>query len=86
MPRVCEFFGIIISMYYNDHLPPHFHAIYNRHEAKIGIETLGLLEGKLPQRVLSMILEWGFQYRKELRKNWNLARDGKPLKLIKPLI
>lgn len=86
MPRVCEFFGIIISMYYNDHSPPHFHAIYNRHEAKIGIETLELLEGKLPQRVLSMVLEWGFQYRNELRKNWNLARDGKPLKRIKPLI
>ena len=33
MPRVSEFFGIAIYMYYNDHMPPHFHAEYAEHEA-----------------------------------------------------
>ncbi|MGH9801008.1 MAG: DUF4160 domain-containing protein, partial [Blastocatellia bacterium] len=28
MPVVSRFFGIIISMYYNDHQPPHFHIRY----------------------------------------------------------
>ena len=33
MPTICEFFGILIRMYYNDHLPPHFHAEYSGDEA-----------------------------------------------------
>ena len=33
MPRICEFFGIVIYMYYNDHRPPHFHAEYAEREA-----------------------------------------------------
>jgi hypothetical protein len=37
-------------MYYDDHPPPHFYAIYGEHEAKIGIETLKLIDGKLPRR------------------------------------
>ena len=35
MPRVSEFFGIVIYMYYNDHMPPHFHAEYAEHEARV---------------------------------------------------
>jgi len=26
MPEISRFFGIIITMNYNDHSPPHFHA------------------------------------------------------------
>ena len=37
-----------------DHPPPHFHAIYGEHEAKIGIETLERIEGKLPRRALGL--------------------------------
>ena len=40
MPRICEFFGVIIYMYYNDHRPPHFHAEYAEHEALFAIDTL----------------------------------------------
>ncbi len=29
MPEICRFLGIIITMYYNDHPPPHFHVRYN---------------------------------------------------------
>jgi hypothetical protein len=45
MPTLSIFFGIVIRMYYDDHPPPHFHAIYGEHEAKIGIETLELIDG-----------------------------------------
>ncbi len=37
MPRISEFFGIVISMYYNDHEPPHFHVSYAEHEAVVTI-------------------------------------------------
>ena len=45
MPRVCEFFGILVAMYHNDHNPPHFHAEYAGHEASFSIHTLDVLEG-----------------------------------------
>ena len=40
MPQVSEFFGIAISLYYNDHMPPHFHAEYGEYEAIYRIDTL----------------------------------------------
>lgn len=45
MPTISTFFGILIRMYFNDHAPPHFHAVYGEHEAVIAIETLLILEG-----------------------------------------
>jgi hypothetical protein len=57
MPRVSEFFGIVIALYYNDHAPPHFHAKYGESEAEIGIETLEIIEGSLPRRVFGLVLE-----------------------------
>jgi hypothetical protein len=26
MPEICRFLGIVITMYFNDHAPPHFHV------------------------------------------------------------
>ena len=37
MPRISEFFGILIYMYFEDHAPPHFHAFYGKDEALISI-------------------------------------------------
>jgi hypothetical protein len=85
MPRISEFFGIIIAMYYNDHTPPHFHAIYGEFEAKFSLETLEILDGEFPRRALAMVLEWAELHRNELRANWKRARSGVPLKLIAPL-
>ena len=85
MPRVSEFFGIIIAMYFNDHAPPHFHAKYQEHEATVCIDTLAVLEGKLPRRALALVLEWATLHRKELEDNWDLARQGLPVRRIDPL-
>lgn len=50
MPRVSAFYGIVIALYYNDHLPPHFHALYGQYEALVRIDTLETLAGSLPKR------------------------------------
>jgi hypothetical protein len=52
MPEISRFFGIIIRMFYSDHEPAHFHAIYGEDEVLIEIETLALYRGTLPRRAL----------------------------------
>jgi hypothetical protein len=39
MPTICFFYGIAIRMYFRDHAPAHFHAVYGEHEAFISIGT-----------------------------------------------
>lgn len=45
MPEICRFYGIVIQMYYGDHSPPHFHALYAGRRATIDIESLAFIEG-----------------------------------------
>jgi hypothetical protein len=85
MPTISRFLGIVITMYHNDHAPPHFHARYGRAEALIGIDPLATLESALPPRVLGLVLEWASRHRDELRANWELARREQPLREIAPL-
>lgn len=85
MPEISRFYGIIVAIFYNDHAPAHFHVKYGEHRAKISIEDLKLLEGELPRRPLSLVLEWAFSHRAELLEDWQLALAKKPLKPIEPL-
>jgi hypothetical protein len=72
-------------MYFDDHLPPHFHAEYGGNEALYEIETLRVYRGKLPRRVHNMVIEWADTRRAELMDNWILARQGRPVVDIEPL-
>ena len=85
MPRISAFFGIVIRMFYNDHLPPHFHAEYGEYEALYAIETLETIGGELPRRAHALVLEWTTLHRAELLTNWDLAREGSPLRMVEPL-
>jgi hypothetical protein len=85
MPEISRFFGIVIKMFYNDHLPAHFHAEYGEFEALIEIETLDVYRGTLPRRALVLVLEWATMHRHELREDWQLAQSGKRLQPIAPL-
>jgi hypothetical protein len=85
MPRISEFFGVVIYMYYNDHRPPHFHAEYAESEALFTIDTLEILEGELPRRPRAFVVEWASLHREELRVNWERARQGTPPLPIEPL-
>ncbi len=57
VPAVSRFFGIVIAMYYDDHIPAHFHVRYAEHRAKIAIDTLDLTDSELPRRALALVLE-----------------------------
>jgi hypothetical protein len=85
MPRISKYYGIAIYMYYKDHAPPHFHAMYGEHEVVIEIATANVLDGFFPRRALNLVSEWAKLHRDELTDNWNRARANQPLQPIDPL-
>jgi hypothetical protein len=85
VPEISRFFGIVVSMHYNDHPPPHVHARYGELKAIIEIESLTVLQGWLTPRVLGLVVEWAGLHRKELLENWQHAREQEQLVRILPL-
>jgi hypothetical protein len=55
VPRISEFYGIVIEMYYGDHPPPHFHARYGGESAKMAIATGEVIAGSLPGRAHRLV-------------------------------
>jgi len=86
VPEISRFLGIVIYMCFNEHNPPHFHAEYNEHKALISINTLGLIEGKLPSKVLSLVVEWAQEHQQELLENWNSIKETGKYHKIQPLV
>ena len=84
MPTISSFYGIMIRMFWRDHNPPHFHAVYGGDEVLIDVETLDILEGLLPRRALQMVLEWA-RFQDELSEGWELCRRNQRPKTIAPL-
>ena len=85
MPELCRFYGIIIRMFWEDHPPPHFHAIYGTHEALIEIASADIIAGSLPTGARSLVRQWAELHRDELMHDWDLARTLQPLQSIEPL-
>ena len=86
MPEISLFFGIRITMYYNDHIPPHLHAEYDGNQALVDIINIQIIKGSLPNKQLRLILAWCTIHQDELMQNWELAKDSKPLNKITPLM
>ena len=70
MPVIARFYGILIKMYFREHVTPHFHAIYGEYNGVFDLDTLDMIEGDLPSRAQSMIREWARQYQSELLAMW----------------
>ena len=85
MPKLSEFFGIAIYMYWGDHGPPHFHARYGGEKASIAIEDLSVVAGGLSPRALGLVVEWAALHRDELEGAWQKATNNEPLDPIEPL-
>lgn len=85
MPTISEFYGIQIRMYFADHNPPHFHAMYGDHEFVVGISPILVIAGQGPPRVRSMVLEWAALHQEELLEDWNRCRSAQMPLPIPPL-
>jgi hypothetical protein len=82
MPEICRFLGIVISMYFDDHNPPHFHVRYNEYRAVVDIRTLNTLNGTLPAKVRGLVEEWAEIHQEELLEMW----ASKDFHQITPLV
>ena len=84
MPEISSFYGIIISMFFGDHNPPHFHVKYQGYEAIIDIAT-GTIRGELPRRALNLVYEWLDLHKDELLAKWKKMENAQPFNKIEPL-
>ena len=84
MPIISQFFGIMISMFWADHNPPHFHARYGEYEVVVEIKT-GKVNGKFPVRALGLVQEWRVLHARDLMEDWDLAGKREMLRAIDPL-
>jgi len=82
MPSISVFYGITISIYYNDHLPPHIHARYAEYEASFQISDGTIIEGSIPNRAEQLIKEWILNNKEELILQW----ETKQFRKIPPLL
>jgi hypothetical protein len=85
MPRISQFHGVDIYMYYNDHLPPHFHAMHGDDEALFEINPPSVYRGALRKNALRRVETWAALHIAELEDNWQRARNGNILLPIPPL-
>jgi hypothetical protein len=85
VPGLSEFYGIVIYMYFLDHNPPHFHAIYAKHEALIRIDNGDVIRGRLPRTAGKLVEEWRRLHVDDLVANWQQAQEPAALSSIEPL-
>jgi hypothetical protein len=79
MGKLYQLGNIIITVYANDHLPPHFHAIAPDFEALIEIETLSVRAGSLG-RSRRVVLDWAAENVAVIKAEWNRINPRFPVK------
>ena len=84
MPFVTTFYGIIITMNFNEHNPPHFHARYGDYKARFDFSG-ELVDGEMPKSKIALIKAWAILHKEELEANWILAASKETIVRIEPL-
>lgn len=88
MPVISMFYGIIVSLYFDDnrrHKRPHIHARYQDQEVVVAIPEGEVLEGLMPPGKMKLLMAWVEIHRDELMADWQLAVSGQHLFKIEPL-
>ena len=72
MGRLHEIGKVIVTVYANDHLPPHFHVISPDREALVSIETMEVLRGEAPRGAHGRkAMHWAIANRERIVAEWN---------------
>ena len=84
MPVLTMFYGIIVSMFYKEHNPPHIHVQYAEHNAIFDFEG-NMIEGNIPVKQIKLVEAWIVLHVEELVANWQLAQEQQSMFRIDPL-
>lgn len=76
MPTVAIVDGVKIEFYFDEHPPPHFHAVFAEMRAQVNIETLTLMKGELPPAKQRRVVAWARTRREELMAAWARCEAG----------
>ena len=71
MPTYFVIAGVKIELYFKDHNPPHFHAIFAEYDAIIEIQTARVIGGALPPVKRKIILKWAKENKQVLLAIWD---------------
>jgi hypothetical protein len=85
MPEISRFFGIVITMFIDDHNPPHFHIRYGSYRAVYDLKK-GIVTGQMPANVIKKVAEWADLHKTELIENWEKLKNNENAKYIQPLM
>ena len=85
MPELCRFYGIVIRMYFDEHPPPHFHAVYQEYEAVFTITPVELLSGSMPNKQQRLVVAWAEIHQDDLLSAWTSLDSGQKPSSIEPL-
>ena len=85
MPELSRFYGISIRMYFADHAPPHFHALYGEEGVVIDIRRLAIIRGNFSPRAFGLLMEWASIHQDDLLAAWDQAVKAQAPMKIAPL-
>jgi hypothetical protein len=74
--------GVRITIYPDDHPPPHFHAKIAEHEALISIASGDVLEGSLPRPKMTLVMNWYMAHRDEIAYLWRQVESMRSIRRI----
>ena len=84
MPVISMFYGIIVSMFYKEHNPPHIHVQYSEYNSIFDFEG-NLTDGDIPINQRKLVEAWIVLHKEELEANWKLAQEKQGMFRIDPL-
>lgn len=87
MPVISQFYGIIVSIYFNEnnkHNLQHIHVRYNEYKATYDFEG-NKLSGDMPFKQNKLIEAWIIIHKEDLITLWNLMQEEGRYFKIKPL-
>ena len=83
--EVCSFYGIDIRLCHAGGVSPRFEAVYGEARAVLDVETLEVLDGRIPDRALIMVRDWASSRRHDIVAAWNTLGAGRRPAPLPPL-
>ena len=85
MPEISRFYGIRITIYFDDHPPSHFHAEYGEYEAVFSISTGETINGKLPNTAKKLVQKWHKLQKDKIVEAWEHIQNDEVFEKVPPL-